>query len=258
MAAWVKLGAVGESQILINVDNKVLDVIYGFELVVWDTGTLFASFGDGQPSYSARYKWGSTALELNQWYHVAVVIRGAEDISLYLNGQDDGGVYGGAGGVIAYSGGSSQIGCRNGPDLFFNGCIDDAVLFDVALTPDQIYRLYKLSGQSFAGPCGNMMLPADAKLPGDVNKDCRVDLRDYVWLALEWLKDTPPLLADVYSDQNHRVDHSDLEMLTSHWLEEADLSLRGHWEFDGGSGSEAGSRAPRGGDARGGSPSPGR
>jgi Concanavalin A-like lectin/glucanases superfamily len=242
IAAWIKHGQVGNFQTIFNTDKKDYDAehrFFGIQLFVRDTGTITVSFGDGLPNYSKYNKTGTTVLQPNVWYHVAAVLQGPGDIHLYINGQDDGGVVTGTGGNIAYSDGASQIGCRSGNVLFFEGCIDDVVLFDVALTPDQMFRLYKLSGQAFLPPCGDVLLPPQAMLPGDINRNCIVDLSDYQWLAQEWLHTGSPLLTDIYEDIHDRVDHYDLELMASDWLMEIEPRFIGHWTLDDGAGTLA-------------------
>ncbi|UCF06134.1 MAG: hypothetical protein JSV33_03655 [bacterium] len=67
-------------------------------------GKLAASFGDGSPvgAENRRTKAGTTVLQHGVWYHVAVVIRGALDMDLYVNGIDDEGTYTGVGGTLTY------------------------------------------------------------------------------------------------------------------------------------------------------------
>ena len=254
MAAWVKLSETGIFQAVMNLDKKDYDAdhrIYGAQLLVLNTGKLLVSYGDGQPGYSGCSKIGQTELQAERWYHVAAVIGGANDISIYVNGQDDGGETAGSGGEIVYSDGTAELGSRSGQVLFFHGCIDDAVLFDVALTPEQIYRLYQQSGRSYEPPCGDILLPAEVVLPGDIDRNCHVNLADYLWLAGEWLREAPPLLADIHEDLRHRVDHSDLAVLHSHWLTQIEpgaLGLIGHWRLDDGSGSVAADSSLHGND----------
>jgi hypothetical protein len=113
-------------------------------LFISNTGKLIASYGDGQENWSVRSKTGSTTLQSNTWYHVAAVLRDAGNISLYINGQDDGGVSGGSGGPIVYSNdtdSSSQIGCRNGTEYFLYGAVDDVRVYNRALSPHEIQVL---------------------------------------------------------------------------------------------------------------------
>ncbi len=169
LAAWIKLAELGDYQVIINLDEKDNDYstrFYGAVLFVWNTGQLVASFGDGQPNYSSRYKMGTTILQTHTWNHVAAVIRGANDFNLYIDGHDDGGEYGGDGGAMVYSDGNSQIGSRNGTALFLHGDIDDARIYDRALRSDEV------------GILAN---------EADLNKDGSVNLDDFTILAAEWL-----------------------------------------------------------------------
>jgi len=56
---------------------------------------------------------------------------------------------------------------------------------------------------------------------GDFNGDCRVDLRDFVWLADRWMDkgcDIPDWCAKTDLDRNHCVDTADLTFLLGNWL----------------------------------------
>ena len=172
LSAWIKLAQTGMFQVIINTDKKDYDAdhrIYGAQLLVWDTGKLSISFGDGQLDYSGRRFDGTTTLQSDIWYHIAAVIRAPEDISLYVDGRDDGGEILGAGGTIVYSDGASQIGCRSGDILFFDGEIDDVRIYDRSLSPDEIRAL---------------------AYEADFNDDGRMNLNDFSILASEWLVGT--------------------------------------------------------------------
>ena len=144
IATWIKLNQTGIFQVILNTDKKDYDAehrLFGTQLLVWGTGELSVSFGDGQLDYSSRRLNGTTALLPDTWYHVAAVIRGPEDMSLYINGQDDGGAIVGAGGDIAYADGSSEIGSRSGTALFLHGAIDDFRIYHRALNEPEIISL---------------------------------------------------------------------------------------------------------------------
>ena len=79
------------------------------------------------------------------WHHVVVVIKGATDITFYINGSDDGGTYSGNGGNLTYSeNGSSCIGSNSGLGSFSDGIIDEVMIFDKALTAEEVELLYRI------------------------------------------------------------------------------------------------------------------
>jgi hypothetical protein len=118
---------------------------------------LAASFGDGKGQGSAGYRRsreGTTALSLDTWYHVAAVVRGETDMSVYVNGVEDGGPYSGSGGSLAYANGNASIGTCHYANIYFSGDIDDVRLYERALSSEEIQRLYQAgsNGQSLALP----------------------------------------------------------------------------------------------------------
>lgn len=75
--------------------------------------------------------------------HIAVVVRGLTNISLYVNGLDVGGSYDGSGGNMQSSGHPFAIGRwtynqSTGEDYFFNGIIDEVRIWNRERSQDQI------------------------------------------------------------------------------------------------------------------------
>ena len=87
-----------------------------------------------------------TNLDLHKWYHIAVTDT-AGAIRIYLNGQLDHSCEGGYG-IPSNINASILIGCTNPAQLFFKGLVDDAMIFDRALSAEEIQQLYQsgLSG----------------------------------------------------------------------------------------------------------------
>jgi len=114
------------------------------------TQELRAHFGNGggANSGSRESKFGNTALKSRQWYHVACVIRGADDMDLYIDGVDDGGSYSGTGSTLFYdttAGIKHTIGIdTGGTDEFFDGRLDDVRVYNRALSKSEIERLYDI------------------------------------------------------------------------------------------------------------------
>jgi hypothetical protein len=69
---------------------------------------------------------------------------------------------------------------------YFDGQIDEVRIYDDALTAAEIQVLYR-EFDDISDLCGSM-----GYLPGDLNYDCRVDLKDMAILASEWLRCTQP------------------------------------------------------------------
>jgi len=118
---------------------------YGYMLMITPNGNVWLTYGDGTGAdlNNRRTKTGTTSLKTNIWYHVVGVIRGATDMSIFINGLDDGGRYSGNGGEVSYSSASASIGrVRFGTlDNEFNGSLDDVLVFNRALTEGEVRLL---------------------------------------------------------------------------------------------------------------------
>lgn len=68
-------------------------------------GFFRTHYGDGDPASTAarRTKTGTTTLAIGRHLHLAASMRGPTNMSLYIDGIDDGGSYGGSGGDLLYS-----------------------------------------------------------------------------------------------------------------------------------------------------------
>ncbi|HPV24314.1 MAG TPA: LamG domain-containing protein, partial [Casimicrobium sp.] len=84
----------------------------------------------------------NTTWEAATWYHIAVKFDGA-GYTFYLNGLQDG-YTADSYGVGTTTGHNILIGRDNSPGepQFFNGCIDDALIFNRALTAEEVKKLY--------------------------------------------------------------------------------------------------------------------
>ncbi len=143
LSAWIRFSQ--NNATLISLDD-LSSKYCGVWLNINLENHLSVAFGDGKGRGAPRYrrsKNGTTALGADTWYHAAVVVRSAKDMSIYLNGEDDGGSYSGTGGSLAYSSGSASIGTAHFENKYFNGEIDDVRIYDRALSAEEIRQLYR-------------------------------------------------------------------------------------------------------------------
>src|SRR5207248_10059221 len=93
---------------------------------------------------------GTTSLSLNQWYHVAVVRNDTtKTVTVYVNGAQDGGSHSYSGTAVALQ--SHKFLGSAGPNFptdFFPGRIDEAQIFNTALSAAQIQTLYSASNNA--------------------------------------------------------------------------------------------------------------
>jgi concanavalin A-like lectin/glucanase superfamily protein len=83
----------------------------------------------------------------NVWFHFVGIIRGEMDIDMYINGINAGGTYSGSGGSIEYDNGPINIGrydsAQNGPESYYSGKLDEIIMFNKALTEQEVQVLYQ-------------------------------------------------------------------------------------------------------------------
>jgi uncharacterized protein RhaS with RHS repeats len=145
--AWIYPTALGTKYEPVFVSDDVNGDYYGYFLMVAPTGKVWLTYGDGTGAGSGdrRSKAGTTTLQTNTWYHIVAVIRGAADMDIYINADNDGGTYSRTGGSIAYSTSSASIGRIRFASLDneFNGKIDDVRVFNAALSEQDAEQLYQ-------------------------------------------------------------------------------------------------------------------
>jgi len=144
LAAWISLSNLGKTQWIIGLDEQDGTTYYGVWFYVSAKNKLVINYGDGEgndPS-DRRSKIGTSGLDSDTWYHVAVVLRGPTDISFYIDGADEEGMYCGSGGALMYSTGSMFIGMRNPYGSCLEGKMDDVRVYNRALSAQEIQDLY--------------------------------------------------------------------------------------------------------------------
>jgi len=161
----------GSSESLSGTDNASLSVTGNLTLVAWirptsvsgDNGIMGKSDGASDRSYyfyinegnlyakispsggGAAQPLGATTLSTNTWYHAALVYNGT-DLRLYLDGVLDSN---GASNPLTYSSGifdsstAFSIGSRGTTADYFDGQIDEAAVFNRALSADEIQSIYE-------------------------------------------------------------------------------------------------------------------
>jgi len=148
VAAWILIDTSDKRHLVVNLDDHP-DWYYGMWLQVGlypdPDNPVMVSFGDGTGagSESRNTKFGDSNIPVGTWVHVAGVIRGAGDMSVFVNGLDNGGYYSGTASEMAHSGGSSYLGRHKvhmGHEM--DGRIDDVRIYSRALSEEEILELY--------------------------------------------------------------------------------------------------------------------
>lgn len=141
---WVKPNSLAGHRGVISSDSGG-PVYNGYR--VWlaiTTGIVGCAIGNGVSLFSTgrAEKNGTTGLPVGTWAHVVCVIRDYDDMSIYINGQDDGGTYGGTATTMVYAARDSHIGTMyNSAFQYMNGFIDDLRVYSRALTEPEIRSL---------------------------------------------------------------------------------------------------------------------
>ncbi|MDW3651060.1 MAG: LamG-like jellyroll fold domain-containing protein [Bacteroidia bacterium] len=166
ISAWIQLHDYNLNMVFRN------DFEENFYHGVWmnsSGGIISAGFGDGNAvsPTSRRSKRGTSVLPQFQWTHVTVVIRGAQDMDIYINGKNDCGIYTGSGGNLAYSSSNGDLGRSDdfaspGPLNFFNGQIDDVRFYNRALGPEEVEKLSEITVKRSYSICGGTSANIDA------------------------------------------------------------------------------------------------
>ena len=138
VAAWVKSAGRNARSAVLNADaydGRRSPRYEGFGLKVL-AGSPRVSYSDGRgagPSHR-RTKAGRSGVPCGQWGHVAGVVCGPRDMSLYVNGEEVDGRYTGRGPV-------AQRAPHDHREAF-KGVIDDVLVYDWALSGAAVRQLY--------------------------------------------------------------------------------------------------------------------
>ncbi len=144
ISAWVWID--GDSNFEI-VNTDVDDArYYGVWLQVSPNNTFSASYGDGTGGNGSQYRRSVTSTDgvpRQTWIHLAAVVRGAEDMELYVDGARVTGTYDGTGGRFARSTGSFGVGhgLSDGRVAYAEGAIDEVRVYDCDLDAAEIAKI---------------------------------------------------------------------------------------------------------------------
>jgi len=193
VSAWIKLDRdIGATQARIICKQEDSEIAWGLEF--FGAG-YFGSVGNQLTVHDSDgvRSWylctGPTLLEVGRWYHVAFTDDGGR-VRLFIDGTLDFACDQGYG-IPSQIDAPILIGCSEGLygyNLFFPGLIDDVRLYDSALSPEQIRRIYQGRGSDsplFGGP--NPMLFAD---PNHGDFHLRSERGRYMPQLKLWVLDT--------------------------------------------------------------------
>lgn len=145
LAAWVKVSVIGNYYTILTTDSGAPGDYYGANLQLTPAGIVGMGYSTGAVGF--RAKDSTTSLVANRWYHIVGVVRGVNDMSIYIDGVDDGGSYNNnlASDTISYSASSGAMGDLSLDNVnTYPGLLDDVRVYNRALSPSEAKQLYNL------------------------------------------------------------------------------------------------------------------
>jgi hypothetical protein len=142
VSCWVRFDAVDANDPIFD-SSYDASSYYGFWVQKATDNLIKCHYGDGTGGGTAdrRGKYGTTTLVADTWYHISCVWRGATDMSIYINGVDDGGTHDGSGGALAY--GSSKPARIGVVKSNYAGIkIPQLLVYSKGLTKDEVLQNY--------------------------------------------------------------------------------------------------------------------
>ena len=150
IAAWIKADAFpnGDDNHILSKSGSSGSVGYKFSATI-DNGVeqvYMVVSGDGT-NFAQRYT--ATTITTGRWYHVVGVYNAAaQTIDVYVDGTLNNGILSGTvPSSVFNTSDPAYIGVYNGSFArLFDGLIDDVRIYNRALSPEEIHRLYKIGG----------------------------------------------------------------------------------------------------------------
>lgn len=167
MAARVKFDYLGGTQIVAATDFGV-STHSGAWLQLSSLDQVAVAYGNGQGGFNGstlHSKRSDFEVEVNTWYFIVVIIRGYQDIDIYIDCELQDGFYSGSAQTIGYTEATGSL-CRKrgvpdavNPPYYLGGDIDSFWYWDRALNPEEIVPL-----------CDNLNCPGE--LVAEDNQAC--------------------------------------------------------------------------------------
>lgn len=150
ITAWIRLSDVADwSAVFMNDSGHLFSGVWMLITPGGGIGIYYGSNGEIGPAYR-NTKYNTNPLQVGIWYHVAGVIRGYNDMDIYVNATNDGGSYQGSySGPVVYSSMllDAMIGRFSLVDThwFMRGDIDDVRLYSEALSAQAVSSIFAAS-----------------------------------------------------------------------------------------------------------------
>lgn len=142
LSAWIYLDTTPSNGVMYEImfKNSSGDASYLYRFSVYNNGS--GSFLRFTPGGGGNHNESSTALTSGQWYHVMVTFD-QPTLKFYLNGKLDTTASDSVGGGFASGSGTFRVG--GAATAYFDGSIDEARIYNRALSADEVAQLYRLN-----------------------------------------------------------------------------------------------------------------
>lgn len=188
MACRAKFDYLDGTQIVVGTDFGI-NTHSGATIQVASTGQIAVSYGNAQGGFNGSSRHGKIAnyeLEIDTWYTIVTIIRGYEDIDIYINCELQPGYYTGSATSIGYTDASGSLCRKRGnpesitPPYYLGGDIDYFYYWDRELSPEEIVPLCSICDENLVVSdiqgCINTVLNYDFDFSGNIS-----DIDEVLW-----------------------------------------------------------------------------
>ncbi len=154
---WVKFDDMQPENTVLFTTDFAQDNHSGAWMNLSSTGFIAINYGDATgntTSSNRRTKIGSTALSTALWYHILGIIKGPDDMEIFVDCNNVGGSYQGSGGNLGYTSNSGSIGRKDAhtslPAYYLKGALDDFRYWNRELNLDEVNILCNNSSLSIS------------------------------------------------------------------------------------------------------------
>jgi hypothetical protein len=165
-------------------DDRSTGVYFNTQIT---TGNYAINFGDGTYNYistTRRTLTSNESIENTNWHHIAVIVRSATDMSIFVDCKDYKGEYSGTGGGLVYSNTPGSIGRRDRnlgvPANYFKGILDDFRYWDRELSISDINYLCGILSVSEFDSDSNSIIVYPNPSNGIVNINSSIEFNSIV------------------------------------------------------------------------------
>ena len=139
------------------------------------TGKLAVGYGDGSSSFTSSNRRGylsNNIINTGIWYQIHIVIISNNNMKIYLNCEETGGVYSGTGSGLVYSSGPGSLGRhdQNNSSInsyYFKGVLDDFKYYKGIVDPELVNSDFNnLRGELCVGENYNLPTISDNGISG--------------------------------------------------------------------------------------------